>query len=64
MLEWASGQPAGGPRVELVGIPDQFQEHASRAQLLAGMGLDAAGLTARIRRCVEGEGRSRAQSAS
>ena len=64
VLEWAAGQPAGGPRVELVGIPDRFQEHASRAELLAGMGLDAAGLAARIRRCVEGEGRSRAQSAS
>ncbi|MFO7609201.1 MAG: 1-deoxy-D-xylulose-5-phosphate synthase [Candidatus Krumholzibacteriia bacterium] len=64
VLEWAAGQGAGGPRVELVGIPDDFQEHAGRNELLAALGLDAAGLAATIRRIVEGEGRSRAQSAS
>ncbi|HPF69595.1 MAG TPA: 1-deoxy-D-xylulose-5-phosphate synthase [Candidatus Krumholzibacteria bacterium] len=64
VLEWAAAQGPGGPRVECVGIPDQWQEHAARGQLLAAAGLDAAGLGARIRRCVEGEGRSEAQSAS
>lgn len=64
VLEWASGQGAGGPRVASVGIPDDFQEHAGRDELLAALGLDAAGLAATIRRAVAGEGRSRAQSAS
>lgn len=49
VLEWASAHDeAHPPRVECIGIPDEFQEHATRAELLAGMGLDAASLAERI----------------
>jgi len=64
VLEWAAAQGPGGPQVEVVGIPDGFQEHATRAELLAGLGLDTAGLVDRLRRGAEGHGRSQAQSAS
>jgi 1-deoxy-D-xylulose-5-phosphate synthase len=64
VLEWSAEQGARGPRVDVVGIPDSFQEHATRGELLAAVGLDADGLAARIRRGVEGPVRSRAQSAS
>jgi len=64
VLEWAAAQGAGGPSVQLIGIPDAFQEHATRGELLTACGLDPAGLAARIRKCVAGHGRSQAQSAS
>jgi 1-deoxy-D-xylulose-5-phosphate synthase len=32
-----------------LGLPDEYLEHASREQLLAEVGLDAAGIVARIR---------------
>ncbi|RKZ18830.1 1-deoxy-D-xylulose-5-phosphate synthase [bacterium] len=64
VLEWASRQANDGPKVHLVGIPDKFQEHALRDELLASIGLDADGVertVAEIMRPAEG---SRAQSAS
>jgi 1-deoxy-D-xylulose-5-phosphate synthase len=64
VLEWAALRGPGGPRVENLGIPDRWQEHASRGQLLSAIGLDAEGIAGSVRRMVEGEGRSRAQSAS
>jgi 1-deoxy-D-xylulose-5-phosphate synthase len=64
VLEWAATQDGDGPRVELVGIPDRFQEHASRAELLAALDLDADGLTERLRRILGHRGDTRAQSAS
>jgi 1-deoxy-D-xylulose-5-phosphate synthase len=67
VLEWAVNQPTGtGPRIVPVGIPDQFQEHASRAELMADMGLDAAGVAERIRKEVDVDAGShtKAQSAS
>jgi 1-deoxy-D-xylulose-5-phosphate synthase len=36
------------PRMTAMGIPDEFVEHGSRAELLATLGLDAAGITARV----------------
>ena len=55
VLEWAALTGAvGGPQVKLVGIPDQFQEHASRAELLADLGLDARGVAATVRQFVAG----------
>ncbi|MBK8166225.1 MAG: 1-deoxy-D-xylulose-5-phosphate synthase [bacterium] len=49
VLEWASAHDEPHPpRVECIGIPDEFQEHATRAELLAGMGLDPASLAERI----------------
>jgi 1-deoxy-D-xylulose-5-phosphate synthase len=49
VLEWAAAQDeVSPPRVTCVGIPDAFQEHATRAELMAGMGLDAASLAERV----------------
>ncbi|MFT5783309.1 MAG: deoxyxylulose-5-phosphate synthase [Candidatus Krumholzibacteriia bacterium] len=67
MLEWSAlAELERDPQVRLLGIPDAFQEHASRAELLAGLGLDTAGIAASIRKTITGSvvGDSRAQSAS
>ncbi|MBM4132009.1 1-deoxy-D-xylulose-5-phosphate synthase, partial [bacterium] len=49
VLEWAAAHDEPHPpRVECVGIPDAFQEHATRAELLADMGLDPASLADRV----------------
>nr|MEE4269411.1 1-deoxy-D-xylulose-5-phosphate synthase [Candidatus Krumholzibacteria bacterium] len=67
VLEWAAAQEdSAGPRVVNIGIPDRFQEHASRAELLADMGLDADGILERVSQEVSRLGGSRpeAQSAS
>ncbi len=67
VLEWAAAHgEAEPPRVLTLGIPDAFQEHATRAELLHDMGLDAEGLAARIRRHLAGArtADNRAQSAS
>jgi len=65
VLEWASAREEPGPRVLTLGIPDAFQEHATRAELLADMGLDADGLTGSVRRFAGlGQKGSEAQSAS
>ncbi len=49
VLEWAAAHDeATPPHVTCIGIPDAFQEHATRAELLAAMGLDAAGLAGRV----------------
>jgi 1-deoxy-D-xylulose-5-phosphate synthase len=37
------------PRMAAMGIPDEFVEHGGRAELLAGIGLDAAGIANRVR---------------
>ena len=51
LLEWISARDLETPpRVLSLGIPDEFQEHASRAELLADLGLDAEGLSERIGR--------------
>lgn len=67
VLEWITARDLETPpRVMSLGIPDEFQEHASRAELLADLGLDAEGLTERIGRWAHA-GRhddKRAQSAS
>ena len=71
VLEWAAQDAGvGGPIVRLVGIPDRFQEHASRSELLADLGLDTPGVAAFVRGFVAEHGSdaqgggSRAQSAS
>ena len=40
-------------RVEAIGIPDRFIEHGSRKELLVEIGLDAAGISARVRTLAE-----------
>ncbi len=71
VLEWAAEHyRTGGPEVTLAGIPDEFQEHASREELLADLGLDAAGIAATVRRILAGsdsdaaDNDSQAQNAS
>lgn len=46
ILEWNEEHGGGGPRIRRLGIPDQFQDQASRGELLANLGLDAAGIAA------------------
>jgi len=67
VLEWAAAhEEISPPHVTCVGIPDAFQEHATRAELLADMGLDAASLAERVagRLAETRAGGSRAGSAS
>ena len=67
VLEWASAHDkASPPHVTCVGIPDAFQEHATRAELMVDMGLDAASLVERVaaRLTDTRAGGSRAGSAS
>ncbi|MDX1648042.1 MAG: transketolase C-terminal domain-containing protein, partial [Longimicrobiales bacterium] len=40
------------PRVSSIGVPDQFIEHGARDELLAEIGLDAAGIASRVRQAV------------
>jgi 1-deoxy-D-xylulose-5-phosphate synthase len=47
VLEWSHAQAAvSAPLVHCLGIPDAFQEQASRGELLADLGLDAPGIAA------------------
>jgi 1-deoxy-D-xylulose-5-phosphate synthase len=66
VLEWAAAHArASAVRVVNVGIPDAFQEHATRAELLADMGLSGEKLAARvIAELQRYERADRAQSAS
>jgi 1-deoxy-D-xylulose-5-phosphate synthase len=66
ILEWSAGQENGqAVQVVNLGIPDAFQEHATRAELLADLALDAPGLTERCLDLLGGrEVRASAQSAS
>jgi 1-deoxy-D-xylulose-5-phosphate synthase len=48
-LEQGEPRPALGPLVRL-GLPDRFVEHGERGELLATLGLDAAGIAATCRR--------------
>ncbi len=53
VLEWAALSGAvGAPQVKLCGIPDKFQEHASRDELLAALKLDAVGIAETVRETV------------
>ncbi|GIX34355.1 MAG: 1-deoxy-D-xylulose-5-phosphate synthase [Lysobacteraceae bacterium] len=49
VLEWLARQARTVPVLQL-GLPDRFQEHASREELLAEAGLDAAGILAAVQR--------------
>lgn len=65
VLEWAAQTVVGRPQVLNLGIPDAFQEHASRGELLDDLGLTGPGLARRIQIVLEQRsGGSRAQSAS
>jgi 1-deoxy-D-xylulose-5-phosphate synthase len=43
-------EQATPPRVAAIGLPDVFIEHGSRAELLAEVGLDVAGIVDRVRK--------------
>lgn len=66
ILEWAAEKaPGQHPHVVNLGVPDEFQESASRTELLHDMGLSAAGLADSIGRIVaENCDASRRESAS
>jgi 1-deoxy-D-xylulose-5-phosphate synthase len=51
VLETASEAGLDTSRVRRLGIPDRFIEHAERGELLADLGLDAAGIAAACRAC-------------
>jgi 1-deoxy-D-xylulose-5-phosphate synthase len=57
VLEAASDMSLDTSRIKRLGIPDQFIEHAERSELLADLGLNAAGIAAACRELAEqGEG--------
>jgi 1-deoxy-D-xylulose-5-phosphate synthase len=66
VLEWAAEfKTAGQVDVLNLGIPDSFQQHASRSELLEDMGLSGDGRARRIKgHLVNRSGGSQAQSAS
>ncbi len=68
ILEWAAAQgdeDAHPPQVFSLGIPDRFQDHASRGELLGELGLTADGIAATVlAHLQERERKGRAQSAS
>ena len=53
VLEAASDAGLDTSRVRRLGIPDQFIEHGSRSELLADLGLDAAGIVRACRQWIE-----------
>lgn len=52
VLEAASEAREDTSRVRRLGIPDRFIEHAERGELLADLGLDAAGIASACREMV------------
>jgi 1-deoxy-D-xylulose-5-phosphate synthase len=50
VLEAASSAGVDASRVRRLGIPDRFVEHGERGELLADLGLDAAGIVAACRK--------------
>ncbi len=53
VLEYFAEHAPGAVRIELAGIPDEFVEHGTQADLRAQYGIDAAGLAARAREMLE-----------
>ena len=57
VLEAANAAGLDTRHIVRLGIPDRFIEHAERGELLADLGLDAAGIAAACRELAErGEG--------
>ena len=57
VLEAASDLSLDTSRIRRLGIPDRFIEHGERGDLLADLGLDAAGIASACRELAEhGEG--------
>jgi 1-deoxy-D-xylulose-5-phosphate synthase len=51
VLEAATDAGLNTSHVRRLGIPDSFIEHGERAELLADLGLDTAGIVAACRAC-------------
>jgi len=66
VLEWAAARETAHPvTVQTVGIPDKFQSHATRAELLDELGLTCEGIVRRVQEYLGGDvARNSAQSAS
>ena len=66
VLEWSAAQDREHePRVVNLGIPDSFQQHGTRQELLAQLELDATGVARQVRRFLEaGNASAQAQDAS
>src|SRR5439155_13323297 len=64
VLEAANVAGLDSRNVVRLGIPDRFVEHAERTELLAALGLDAAGLAASVRQALGRDEPARAMSAS
>jgi 1-deoxy-D-xylulose-5-phosphate synthase len=60
VLEAAADAGLDASGVHRLGIPDQFIEHGDRAELLAGLGLDARGIARSCRERIGGQRRCRA----
>ena len=50
---WNDSGLLKGQRVERLGLPDHFVEHGSQRQLAAQTGIDAEGIAAALRRCLD-----------
>ncbi len=65
ILEWSAARSGPQPRIINIGIPDAFQEHATRNELLEALDLHPEPICARIRQELDNlERKNRAQSAS
>jgi 1-deoxy-D-xylulose-5-phosphate synthase len=65
VLEWAAAAAGREVQVASLGIPDRFQEHATRSELLASVGLQAEQIRHRVLACLDGRShKSGTQSAS
>ena len=49
VVEAATDAGISAAHVRRLGLPDRYVEHAERAELLADLGLDTAGITATVR---------------
>jgi 1-deoxy-D-xylulose-5-phosphate synthase len=59
LLEAANSAGLDTSHVIRLGLPDRFIEHGERGELLADLGLDAAGICATVRRAVGAKSRDR-----
>jgi 1-deoxy-D-xylulose-5-phosphate synthase len=55
LLEAANAADLDARKVVRLGLPDRFIEHAERGELLASLGLDAAGICATVRKALSRE---------
>jgi len=59
VLECLAADGEGSPRVQVLGIPDEYQDHAERDALLARHGIDADGIAKTVARLVRNSNAAR-----